>query len=74
MMNDEHRLKSFTEPGNMVNVLHRVRVIDPTCTEDAVQRYIQEIAEAERILERVPFEGDPVINPFSAWWTVEETH
>ena len=52
----------------MGDVLSRVRQLDASADEAAVRRYVQEMAEAEALLESVDLDDAPLLVPFSASW------
>ena len=51
------------------DVLSRVRQLDATSDEEAVRRYVREMAEAEALLDSVDLDDAPLLVPFSASWT-----
>jgi hypothetical protein len=52
----------------MGDVLSRVRQLDATSDEAAVRRYVQEMAEADALLDSVDLDDAPLLVPFSASW------
>jgi hypothetical protein len=50
-------------------VLATVQRLDPSVTEEAVARFVQEIAEAQAALARLDLEGAPLEVGFSAAWS-----
>ena len=50
------------------DVLSRVRQLDATSDEAPVRRYVQEMAEAEALLDSVDLDDAPLLVPFSASW------
>jgi len=55
----------------MGDVLSRVRQLDATSDEAPVRRYVQEMAEAEALLDSVDLDDAPLLVPFSASWPEE---
>ena len=49
----------------------RVRELDPTCSSEAVARFLREIADAEAALDTLPFDELPAPIPFSPIWEEE---
>ena len=49
--------------------LRRARAIDPTCSEEAVGRFLQEIDEAGECLRSTSAAGPPSAVAFTSSWT-----
>lgn len=71
-MGFESEIRPMDDPSDVEITLQQVRRVDPTCTIEAVARYVLEIADATRVLESVSLEVNSDLKPFSAAWTVEE--
>lgn len=50
------------------HALRTARELDPECREDAVQRFVQEIADADAALREVNVDGVPLPVGYSPVW------
>jgi hypothetical protein len=58
----------FTPADDMVDVLSRVRQVDPTAEEAAVRGYVREIADASALLDTIDLSDAPLQVFYSASW------
>lgn len=54
--------------ADVKDALRRARQIDPASTREAVARYLGEISEMARLLDRIDLEDAPGAVPFSPAW------
>jgi len=62
-----------SECDDVAAVFRYAQQLDPDCSEDAVRRYVQEIAEMAYLLDQIDLVGHGTMSPFSPSWSACDT-
>ncbi len=61
-----------SDGDDVAAVLGYARQLDPDCSEDAIRRYVHEIAEMADLLDQIDLAGHETIAPFSPNWAAAD--
>ncbi|MGH2618042.1 MAG: hypothetical protein ACRDJC_22670 [Thermomicrobiales bacterium] len=72
-MADEQGAGRDPLPNDVSAIMRAVRILDPTCSDEAIRRFWQEIAEAESALAEVELDDAVPVAAYTPAWKNEST-